>query len=86
MNKEHHIFMPVYGAAVPTISGADIGFSGVRKIEGIFFRGHSEPPPAPPLQVTPGCSPRSQRIQSYLQPKISLKWQCQRKLASECFA
>ena len=53
MNKEHHIFMPVYGAAVPTISGADIGFSGVRKIEGIFFRGHSEPPPPSDSWVQP---------------------------------
>ena len=63
MNKEHRIFMPVYGAAAPTIPGADIGLRGVRKIEGIFFREHSE---LPSPQVTPGCSPRSQRIQSYL--------------------
>ena len=27
-----------------------------------------------------------QRIQSYLQPKTSLKWQCQRQLASARFA
>ena len=33
-----------------------------------------------------GLSPRSQRIQRNLQPKTSLKWQCQRRLASAYFA
>ena len=33
-----------------------------------------------------GHSPRSQHIQSYLQPKSSLKWQCQRQLAGARFA
>ena len=33
-----------------------------------------------------GRSPRRQRIQSYLQPKTSLKWQCQKQLASARFA
>ena len=33
-----------------------------------------------------GRSPRSQGVQTYLQPKTSLKWQCQRQLASARFA
>ena len=33
-----------------------------------------------------GRSPRNQPIQSYLKPKTSLKWQCQRQLATARFA
>ena len=33
-----------------------------------------------------GRSHRNQRVQTYLQPKTSLKWQCQRQLASARFA
>ena len=53
------------------ITAADLGFN-FRGCANLAFGGYSNPP--------------SQRIQSYLQPKSSLKGQCQRQLASACLA
>ena len=61
-------------------SAADLGFCFRGCAEwNLAFGKYSEPP------TGLGHSARSQRIQSYLQLKTSLKWQCQRQLASARF-